>query len=156
MADAAHSFARTLYDILPAHYRTRDTTADLRAYLAGCGELLDAVYATLRQRYGDNYPDNPSEAAAIAACQDWLLPYFAELLDTRLLSPLVEGRRDEFGERDPLAAGQRLARGGRSGGRGPGPDRGRGAGRLAPGGGDAEDRCAAESRRAPSAMRRRR
>jgi hypothetical protein len=91
------SFTETLYRILPALYRTRDRTGDLRAYLAGCGELLDGVYATLRQRYGDNYPDKPPDGAAIPPCQDWLLPYFAELLDTRLLSPLADGRRDELG-----------------------------------------------------------
>ena len=29
-------------------------------------------------------------------CQDWLLPYFADLVDARLVSPLPDGRRDEL------------------------------------------------------------
>lgn len=90
-------FAQTLYRILPALYRERDESGDLRAYLEGCGDLLDAVYATLRQRYGDNYPDNPEPGAKIAPAQEWLLPYFADLVDARLLSPLAEGRRAELG-----------------------------------------------------------
>lgn len=90
-------FAQTLYRILPALYRERDDSGDLRAYLDGCGHLLDAVYATLRQRYGDNFPDNPEPGAHIAPAQDWLLPYFAELVDARLLSPLADGRRAELG-----------------------------------------------------------
>ncbi len=77
-------------------YRTRDESRDLRAYLEGCGELLDAVYATLRQRYADNFPDNPPHGAKMAPCQDWLLPYFADLVDARLVSPLPDGRRDEL------------------------------------------------------------
>ena len=96
MAEPA-SFAETLYRILPAFYRTRDESGDLRAYLEGCGELLDAVYATLRQRHADNFPDNPADGWSTPPAQDWLLPYFAELVDARLVSPLPAGRRDELG-----------------------------------------------------------
>lgn len=95
MARIDDSFAETLYQILPAVYRTRDN-GDLQRYLAGCADLLDAVYATLQQRLSDNFPDNPPEASSLATCQDWLLPYFAELLDTRLVSPLPDGQRDEI------------------------------------------------------------
>ncbi|ABV94284.1 hypothetical protein Dshi_2551 [Dinoroseobacter shibae DFL 12 = DSM 16493] len=87
-------FAQTLYRILPAYYRQRDETGDLKTYLAGCGALLDAVHATLRQRYADNFPDAPDPGAQ--AAQDWLLPYFADLVDARLVSPLPDGRRDEL------------------------------------------------------------
>lgn len=90
------NFAETLLQILPVLYRTRDDSGDLRAYLEGCGELLDAVYATLRQRHGDNFPDNPPDGAAVPPAQDWLLPYFADLVDARLVSPLPDGRRDEL------------------------------------------------------------
>lgn len=90
------SFAATLYRILPALYRTRDETGDLRAYLQGCGELLDAIYATLRQRHADNFPDNPPPGATMAPAQDWLLPYFADLVDATLVSPLPDGRRNEL------------------------------------------------------------
>jgi len=83
-----------LYQILPALYRTRDT-GDLKKFLDGCGVLLDQFHETLLQRLADSFPDNPSDGTR--ACQDWLLPYFADLLDVRLVSPLVKGRRDEVG-----------------------------------------------------------
>lgn len=88
-----------LYRILPAIYRRRDA-GDLKEYLAVCGDLLDRVYDTMIQRLADSFPDNPKGGLAGPdsglACQDWLLPYFAELLDVRLVSPLVSGRRDEI------------------------------------------------------------
>ena len=95
MARLDDSFAETLYEILPAVYRTRDN-GDLKHYLAGCADLLDAVYATLQQKAADSFPDKPSEISPHGPCQDWLLPYFAELLDTRLVSPLPDGQRDEI------------------------------------------------------------
>lgn len=95
MARLDDSFADTLYEILPAVYRTRDN-GDLQRYLAGCADLLDAVYATLQQKAADNFPDNPAADSPHRSCQDWLLPYFAELLDTRLVSPLPGGQRDEI------------------------------------------------------------
>lgn len=90
-------FGAALYRILPAVYRTRDS-GDLRAYLAACGELLDAVYDTLVQRYADNFPDNPPADSGLPPCQEWLLPYFAQLLDAQLYSPLVRGKRDELAQ----------------------------------------------------------
>ena len=83
-----------LYQILPAVYRNRDN-GDLKKYLTTSGIILDRVYATLQQRLADNFPDNPNESTELV-CQDWLLPYFAKLLDVRLVSPLVKGRRDEI------------------------------------------------------------
>ena len=82
----------TLYQIVPALYRNRDN-GDLQKYFAACGVLLDQVHATLLQRMADNFPGNPIDGSP--ACQDWLIPYFADLLDVRLVSPLAEGRRDE-------------------------------------------------------------
>lgn len=86
-----------LYQIPPTVYRNRDS-GDLKKYLAASGEMLDRVYATLQQRLADNFPDNPNDDATMSelVCQDWLLPYFAKLLDVRLVSPLVKGRRDEI------------------------------------------------------------
>lgn len=84
--------ADALYRIVPARYRTRDV-GDLKKFFEGCGTLLDQIHATLEQRLADAFPDNPIDGSL--ACQDWLLPYFAELLDVRLVSPLVRGRRDE-------------------------------------------------------------
>ena len=85
-------FGKKLYQIVPAVYRSRDT-GDLEKYFAACGLPLDQIYATLTQRLADNFPDNPLDGSL--ACQDWLLLYFAQLLDVRLVSPLVKGKRDE-------------------------------------------------------------
>lgn len=86
-----------LYGILPEVYRTRDSVeyggeGDLARFLDACGELLDRIRATLDQRLADSFPDNPP---AGLSCQPWLIPYFAQLLDVRLVSPDDEGRRDE-------------------------------------------------------------
>jgi len=75
-----------LYGLLPEVYRARDKSGDLARYLDGAGELLDEVYATLRQRLDDHFPET---------CQDWLIPYFADLLDVALRSPEPAGRREE-------------------------------------------------------------
>jgi hypothetical protein len=75
-----------LYASLPEIYRTRDKGGDLARYLDACGELLDRMYATLRQRLDDNFPDS---------CQEWLIPYFADLLDVMPRSPEASGRRRE-------------------------------------------------------------
>ena len=88
----ATSHRDTLYQIVPAVYRNRDA-GDLKKYFQACGLLLDQIHYTLRQRMADNFPDNPIDGSA--ACQEWLLPYFADLLDVRLVSPSAQGRRDE-------------------------------------------------------------
>ena len=83
-------FGRALYEALPEIYRTRDDSdgeGHLAAYLDSCGKLLDAVYNSLDQRYKDCFPET---------CQEWLLPYFAELLGASTLSPHIEGRRKEI------------------------------------------------------------
>ncbi|MCL2177868.1 MAG: right-handed parallel beta-helix repeat-containing protein [Proteobacteria bacterium] len=88
-------FGRALYEALPEVYRTRDTQereegggeGHLAAYLDSCGRLLDAIYSSLGQRYKDCFPEE---------CQEWLLPYFAELLSASTLSPHAEGRRKEI------------------------------------------------------------
>ena len=88
---------RQLYELLPEIYRTRDTgsaddTGDLARFLDACGHLLDLIRHTLDQRLADAFPDNPPDGPA---CQPWLLPYFADLLDVRMVSPNESGRRDE-------------------------------------------------------------
>ena len=90
---------KQLYELLPEVYRTRDAARpehgdrrDLAAYLDACGELLDRIRNTLDQRLADAFPEG--EHAGRAA-QSWLLPYFARLLDVRLRSPHVAGRRAE-------------------------------------------------------------
>ncbi len=79
---------------LPTHWRVRDTSGDLDALLSVYGELLDALHATVVQRMDDSFPD----ADHGRRCQDWLVPYFAQLLDVQLVSPDAEGRRAEVGQ----------------------------------------------------------
>jgi hypothetical protein len=83
-----------LWQWLPEIYRSKDQNEEFQDLVDSYGAMLDLVRATLNQRLADNFPDNPLEDKQ-RACQDWLLPYFAKLLDARLVSPHVEGRRDE-------------------------------------------------------------
>lgn len=95
--DSKSPMGERLYASLPSVYRERDG-GDLRKFLDGCGRLLDRVRPTIEQRLADSFADNPEEnrQAGGAACQSWVLPYFADLLDARLVSPAVAGRRDEI------------------------------------------------------------
>lgn len=82
---------RQLYALLPEVYRSRDN-GDLANLLDGLGHLLGLVRSTLEQRLADSFPDEPLQGRA---CQPWLLPYFAELVDARLVSPDPSGQRAE-------------------------------------------------------------
>lgn len=84
-----------LYRLLPEVYRTRDSYAsdssenpdqDLARYLDAHGELLDLIHATLQQQLQDTLP---------ASSQDWLLPYFAQLLAVNIVSPDAAGKHAE-------------------------------------------------------------
>ncbi len=86
--------ALQLYEILPEFIRLKDKNNHTRSFLAAADTLLDRLYVTLQQYYADNFPDLPLDDSELAA-QDWLLPYFADLLDARLVSPLVDGKRAE-------------------------------------------------------------
>lgn len=99
MSKPATRTGRQLYELLPAVYRNRDQKRgaqgdrqDLAAYLDACGELLDRIRNTLDQRLADAFPEGQH---AGRSAQSWLLPYFARLLDVRLRSPHVAGRRAE-------------------------------------------------------------
>jgi len=94
-----------MYELLPEVFRSRDNTVydangnvakagDMAMFLDAHGVFLDAIKATLNQRLADSFPDTPLDGGAI--CQDWLLPYFADLLDVRLVSPYAEGQRQEI------------------------------------------------------------
>jgi|APLak6261660231_1056022.scaffolds.fasta_scaffold01403_2 hypothetical protein len=90
-------FRKELLNILPAIYRYRDSQ-DLDRYLSGCAVLLDQTYHTLVQLRADHFPDDPAEDGlkdGELTCQGWLLPYFAQLLDVKLVSPSVQARRAE-------------------------------------------------------------
>ncbi len=70
-----------IYDLLPAHMRTRDLEAD---------GALKALFA-LMQREGDLVEDDIralAETWFIETCPDWAIPYIGELLDVRALHDL--------------------------------------------------------------------
>lgn len=77
-----------LYALLPEIYRTRDD-GDLRDYLDAAGGLLDLLRGVLAQQLADASPADPG-------AQTWTLPYAAELLGVRLVSPDEEGQRLEI------------------------------------------------------------
>lgn len=85
---------RELYELLPVVYRVKDTDGHLAMYLDACGTLLDRMRATLEQRLADAFPASPPGGMP---AQSWLLPYFADLLDVRVVSPRIAGRRSEVG-----------------------------------------------------------
>ncbi len=86
-----------LYQLLPEVYRTRDKTVGqagvnsgdefLARYLDAHGHLLDMIHATLEQQLSDVLPESS---------QDWLLPYFAQLLAANIVSPDSEGKHAEI------------------------------------------------------------
>lgn len=85
-----------LYRLLPEVYRTRDKKTgqantnsgndDLAKYLDAHGYLLDLIHATLEQQLKDALPKSS---------QDWLLPYFAQLLAVNIVSPDSDGKHAE-------------------------------------------------------------
>ncbi len=97
MTNGPHNAAASLYDTLPRVYRDRDIPRDgaephLRAYLDALGPVLDRTRATLRQRYDDSFPDTSVPGSR---CQDWVIPYFADLFAVVLRSPYPDGQRNE-------------------------------------------------------------
>ena len=91
-----------LYRLLPQVYRSRDNggdaeAGDMQAFLRVFGAVLNRFDATLDQRLADAFPDAPppSRARESLACQAWVSPYFADLLDVSLASPHADGRRTE-------------------------------------------------------------
>jgi hypothetical protein len=92
--------ADQLYALLPDVYRNKDRSKGgdpsddlhLQRYLESFGALLDQVRHTLEQRYDDSFPDNSVPGHE---CQDWIVPYFADLLAVGLHSPFLHGQRDE-------------------------------------------------------------
>lgn len=83
---------RGLYELIPVVYRVKDVDGHLALYLDACGVLLDRMRATLEQRLADGFA---ASAQGAMPAQSWLLPYFADLLDVRLVSPKVDARRGE-------------------------------------------------------------
>ena len=92
---SAPGYAQLLLQWLPAVWRERDGTGDLASLLEVYGDLLDAFHETIQQRLYDSFPDQDADGEH---CQEWLLPYFAQLLDVRLVSPDEAGRRAELAD----------------------------------------------------------
>lgn len=92
--------AEQLYALLPEIFRDRDKTAEdavsggghLLKYFNALGHVLDLSRHTLEQYYDDRFPDTTVDGHR---CQDWLLPYFADLLAVNLYSPYPDGQRQE-------------------------------------------------------------
>lgn len=90
-----------LWRLLPLVYRRNDgrwgidpkrptreleDKGDLANLLDVWGDLLDGFRDVLAVRYADTSP---------LTCQPWLIPYFADMLDVSLVSPEIEGQREE-------------------------------------------------------------
>ncbi len=84
-----------LYRLLPEVYRTRDKQNDssddsgnhsLARYLDAHGALLDLMHATIEQQLKDTLP---------GSSQEWLLPYFAQLVAANIVSPDTDGKQAE-------------------------------------------------------------
>jgi hypothetical protein len=84
-----------LLGLLPAIYRTR-VQGDLADDLDACGQLLDLMRHMLDQRWADLFPVGGGTSGR--QVQGWLLPYVADVVDVRLLSPYESGRHCEVTE----------------------------------------------------------
>lgn len=86
-----------LYDLLPAFDQLRDVEAGgpLRALLGVISDQVAVLEADIAQLYDDWF---------IETCQDWLVPYFADLVDVAL-GPTVGA--SATGPLDPLDAASR-------------------------------------------------
>ena len=74
-ADRAQ-YALSLYRLLPGVYRARDTEGELQRFLALFADELWRMRARLDRQWRDLYIDS---------CQDWVIPYLAELVGTSVL-----------------------------------------------------------------------
>lgn len=77
MPDKPMPDADRLYNLLPVYYRQRDFEAGepLRALLQVMSEQVDVVERDISQLYDDWF---------IETCQDWVVPYIADLIGYRL------------------------------------------------------------------------
>lgn len=69
-------YAASLYRLLPGVYRARDKQGELQRFLALFADELWRMRARLDQQWRDLYIDS---------CQDWVIPYLAELVGTSVL-----------------------------------------------------------------------
>lgn len=95
MSEAAHDhynvyYADKLWALLPAVYRAEDTTTfGAKGPLRELADRVGATAAALRRSM-----DRLWEDQSIETCDDWVVPYIAELVDTRLILGLdARGQR---------------------------------------------------------------
>ena len=95
-----HNSGDRLYQSLPEIYREKDRDSTLAEnqrhhlydYLQSLGDVLDQTRHTLHQNYLDQFPENDGTEQ----CQDWLLPYFADLFAVNLASQDPDSQRQEI------------------------------------------------------------
>ncbi len=95
MTEERSPLAAQLWELLPAFCRERDESGDLRRLIDVQGDFLQSFHDLLRQLYRDRFP--LPDATPEDACQPWVLPYIAALLDVQLVSSDEAGRRAEVG-----------------------------------------------------------
>jgi hypothetical protein len=81
-----------LYALLPQMYRSRDQRSELRTFLLLLGHELDRLEGNVDQLWRDFYIDS---------CQDWVIPYLADLVGTELV--FNEGARNRADVRNTIA-----------------------------------------------------
>jgi hypothetical protein len=69
-------YENLLYRVLPGLYRSRDANGDLERLMAVFGHEFARLRANLDTLWRDFYIDS---------CQDWVIPYIADLVDTGML-----------------------------------------------------------------------
>ena len=94
MPDTAHDgfelyFAEKLWELIPGIYRHEDGLADNPNVLRALVEILAEQAAIVRRSHDRLWDDQ-----FIELCDDWVVPYLADLVGTRLVSALNKrGRR---------------------------------------------------------------
>jgi hypothetical protein len=78
-------FAERLWRLLPGVYRARDTSGELRAFVGLFADELLRLRAGLDQQLADHFIDS---------CQDWVIPYLADLVGTTVLH--ADARRNRI------------------------------------------------------------
>jgi hypothetical protein len=68
--------AGLVYGLLPALYRARDSRGELRAFLELFGRALGRLRGNTEQLWRYFFVDS---------CQEWVLPYLADLVGTTIL-----------------------------------------------------------------------
>ncbi len=74
--DSRAAYTEKLYRLLPGMYRSRDESGELRRFVSLFADELWRLHATQKQALADHFIDS---------CQDWVIPYLADLVGTDVL-----------------------------------------------------------------------